>query len=320
VIADASGFVVFGGVRGKPAAWTSPDGRAWQSVALPPALGLDFAFPTEAAASADATLLLGGGSTSLCAHPDGWTLWRRAAGAETWQNVPFVAPLFCAGGFAEIAATAHATAVVGMGTGDQPFAWQSVDGLAWRDASPGLPENAPPSLLTAFEDGFIELGRGERTDVRTSVDGRVWREAEGPPVAPAFAAGAIGMSPAALLATTWGVLAVYQPDDAADQSAWRRESDGSWAQVRIEGIVPGDAVAGGIGMGDVAYLFVSREQQAALWRSNDLTTWSQLAIPEVSTLVGLASFGGKTVLVTSTRDAAGDEQPGVFVLDGLPGG
>jgi hypothetical protein len=234
--------------------------------------------------------------------------------------VPFVAPLFCAGGFAEIAATAHATAVVGMGTGDQPFAWQSVDGLAWRDASAGLPQNAPPSLLTAFEDGFIELGRGERTDVRTSVDGREWREAEGPPVAPAFAAGAVGLSPAALLATTWGVLAVYQPDDAADQSAWRRESDGSWAQVRIEGVVPGDAIAGGIGMGDVAYLFVSREQQAALWRSNDLTTWSQLAIPDVSTLVGLASFGGKTVLVTSTRDPAGDEQPGIFVLDGLPGG
>ena len=320
VIADSRGFLVFGGDGGRPLVWTSGDGLEWRALALPGAVGFPpFTSPAEGAASADATVLLGGGSTSRCAHPSGYLVWRRAAGADTWDVAPFDEPLFCAGGLAEIAATQHSFAVVGMGTGDQPFAWQSEDGLAWRDAAGGMPQNAPPSVLAAFDGGFIELGRGERTDARVSEDGTRWIAVEAPPVPPAFAAGDTGMSPVALLSTRRGVLAAYEADDAGHDSAWHREADGSWAQVPLEGIVPGDFIAGGVGVDEVAYLFVGRGNAATLWRSNDLMTWRQVAIPTVSRLVGFASFGGRTVLVTSTTDAAGDDHPSVFVLDGLPG-
>ena len=321
VIADSSGFVVFGGIAGQPAAWTSTDGTRWQSVALPPALGFPFGFPTNAAASADATVLLGGGSTSRCAHPAGETLWRRAAGREAWEWVPFVERLFCAGGLAEIAATEHSFAVVGMGTGDQPFAWQSADGLAWRDASQGLPANTPPSLIAAFDGGFMELGRGERTDVRTSVDGTAWTSAEAPPVPPAFNGNGTGMSPGVLVSTTAGVLAIYEPDSGGGRSAWRRGSDGSWSRASMTGVEPGDVIAAGVGIGANAYLLIRRGNAAALAISTDLETWALVEAPPVGALAGLASFGGRTVLVASTPDpATGDDRSAVFVRDGPPGG
>jgi hypothetical protein len=321
VIADSKGFVVFGGIAGHPAAWTSRDGTQWQPVALPPAPGFPFGFPTKAAASADATVLLGGGSTSRCAHPAGETLWRRAAGGDAWEGVPFDERLFCAGGLSEIAATEHVFAVVGMGTGDQPFAWQSADGLAWRDASQGLPANTPPSLMAAFDGGFIELGRGERTDVRTSIDGTKWTSAEGPPVPPAFNGNGTGMSPGVLISTTAGVLAVYEPDGDGGRSAWRRGSDGSWSRSSMTGFEPGDVIAGGVGIGANAYLFIRRGNSAALAISPDLDSWALVEAPPVGALAGLASFGGRTVLVASTPDlGSGEDRSGVFVLDGVLGG
>ena len=318
VISDSSGFVVLGGIGGQAAAWTSPDGLEWRSAALPRSLGFDFALPTQAAASADATVLIGGGSTSRCAHPFGETLWRRVAGADNWESVPFVERLFCAGGFSEIAASRHGFSVVGMGTGDVPFAWQSADGLAWRDASQGLPPNSPPALVTAFGDGFIELGRGERTDVRTSEDGTRWTAVEAPPVPPAFNGEGIGMSPAALLSTSAGVLAVYQADGAIDRSGWVRDPDGSWSQVPLTGVEPGDGITGGIGIGDTAYLFVGRGSDARLLISTDLQTWTAIAIPPASSIVDLAVIGDRIVLVTNKLELGGDVTR-VFVNVAPPG-
>jgi hypothetical protein len=314
-VADSSGFLVFGGIGEVPAVWASSDGLDWHSAALP----FGFGFPSEAAASLDATVLLGAGSTSRCAHPFGQSLWRRAAGADVWESVPFVEQLFCAGGFEEIAAAQHGFAVVGTGTGDQPFAWQSADGLAWHDASQGLPVNSPPNLLAAFDGGFIELGRGERTDVRTSVDGARWAPAEAPPVPPAFNGDAIGMSPAALIATNAGVLAVYQAEGAVDRSAWLRGADGSWRQVPMTGVEPGDIVAGGFGIGDDAYLFLGRGNAAALMTSRDLLSWNEVAIPRADSILDLAVIGDRIVLVTHKLELGGDVTR-VFVNVRPPGG
>ena len=301
VIADADGFVVFGGVNDRAAAWTSRDGATWSSEALPGGFG----FPSDGASTATATVLLGAGSTSLCAHPFGQSLWRRHRGAERWEPVPFVEPLFCAGGFEEMAATDDAFAVVGMGTGDQPFAWQSDDGMTWRDAGAGLPSNAPPSLIAASDAGFLELGRGERTDVRASVDGKTWSPVEAPPVPPAFNGGAPGMSPAVLLATSRGVLAIYESDGAAARSAWLRNADASWSEVVLRGFEPGDVISGGIAIGDKPFLFGSRGGRARLLSSTDLATWDPVPIPDGGGVMGLASFGDRTVLVTYTPDPAG---------------
>ena len=64
VIADPDGFTrLRRGQHDRAAIWTSRDGNSWASAALPGGFG----FPSDAAASATATVLLGAGSTSL--HP-----------------------------------------------------------------------------------------------------------------------------------------------------------------------------------------------------------------------------------------------------------
>lgn len=301
VIADSDGFVVFGGVNDRAAIWTSRDGDSWTSGALPGGFG----FPSDGATSATAMVLLGAGSTSLCAHPFGESLWRREHGAQAWNAVAFDQPLFCAGGLADIAATRNAFAVVGMGTGDQPFAWQSDDGVTWRDAAAGLPVNAPPSLITATDGGFLEVGRGERTDVRASVDGKAWSPVEAPPVPPAFNGNAPGMSPALLLASALGVLAIYESDAASLRSAWQRNADLSWSEIALEGFEPGDVISAGITVDGKPFLFGSRGGAATLVTSTDLATWLPVRIPEAGAILGLASFEDRTVLVTYTPDPAG---------------
>jgi hypothetical protein len=311
VIADADGFTVFGDINDRPAAWASPDGATWSSNALPGRSG----FPSSGAASQAATVLIGGGSTDRCAHPFGQSLWRRARADATWQAVPFNQELFCAGGFENIAAFADAFAVVGTGTGDQPFAWQSSDGLAWRDAGQGLPFDAPPWLLAATDGGFIELGRGARTDVRVSVDGKAWSAVEAPPVPPAFNGDAPGMSPVALLATAQGVAAFYQSDGATTRSAWLRHADRSWSEIELEGFERGDVLTIGVTIDGTPILFGGRGRSARLWISPDLARWTAVPLPDVEAVLGLASFADRLVLVTKIP-ATGD--PNVTRVYGAP--
>jgi hypothetical protein len=239
-------------------------------------------------------------------------MWRRARGEAEWQAAPFVADLFCAGGFPHIAATQNMFVVAGTGTGEQPFAWRSVDGLKWADASHGLPLDVPPALLLATGAGFLELGRGERTDAEFSVDGTAWTRVKAPPAPPAFIPNGAGTSPVAMLGTAQGALAIFQPDDAATLSAWRREADGSWTKMQLSGFEIGDGIYRGITIGGQAYLFVNRRGRATLLASTDLATWTAVAIPALDAMLGLAAFDGRMVLVGSITDAAGDEQAQVF--------
>jgi len=89
----------------------------------------------------------------------------------------------------------------------------------------------------------------------------------------------------------------------------------------MTGVEPGDVIAAGVGIGANAYLLIRRGNAAALAISTDLETWALVQAPPVGTLAGLASFGGRTVLVASTPDpATGDDRSAVFVRDGPPGG
>lgn len=305
VIANAEGFVVYGGVNDRPAAWTSIDGLTWQSFALP---GLPHqGFPAYAAATTTDTVLMGVGGTSQCAHPSREYLWRRRRGDDTWMAVPFVESLFCQGGLPKIAANDSGFAIAGTNAGEIPFAWHSADGLKWQDVSQGLPVDSPPALMTAIDGGFLFLGRGSRTDAEASLDGTNWAAVEAPPAPPAFNPnGGLAMSPELLIDTPHGPMAIYESDDGSAVSGWRRQPDSSWAEVSLAGFEPGALVAGGLAVGNRTYLSLIRAGRGTLVVSDDLATWTAIAVPPLNSFGDLAEFGGRLMLVGSVNDAAGE--------------
>jgi hypothetical protein len=296
-IADLDGFVAYGSVNFLPAAWTSVDGTTWQSVALPGAGGPEGGAPTHAAATADATVLLGVGGTSQCAHPAREYIWRRVRGEAAWAAAPFAENLFCAAGIPDLAASGNAFAVSGTNGGEIPFAWWSVDGLAWHDASRGLPIDSPPAVLAATDSGFLLLGRGSRTDAEASLDGRSWHAVEAPPVPPAFNENGQGMSPSVLIETATGPLAIYESDEGWLVSAWRRQADASWVEVPLNAFEPGAHVGGATSIAGRTYLFLVRDGRAGLAASADLSAWTEIEVPPMESISALTAFAGRLVMV-----------------------
>jgi hypothetical protein len=318
VVADAEGFLLFGAANDRPAVWTSADAEAWKSMPLA-GLGVGLgAFPAYAARSDAATVLIGVGGTNQCAHPAREYLWRRGASDETWAAVPFVEALFCAGGVATLAATPAGFAVAGTNAGGIPFAWQSTDGSTWLDAGRGLAIDSPPAVLAAIDDGFLLLGRGERTIAEASVDGRSWTIVQAPPVPPAFNTnGGLAMSPVVLIDTVLGPLAIFESDDGL-HSAWRRLPDDSWAGVTLANLVPPGRVSGGVSIDDRTYLFLIAGGRGRLVVSKDLSAWTEILIPPLSSINGLAELGGRLVLVGSVIDAQAEPHWQVWVGAGPP--
>jgi hypothetical protein len=315
VIADADGFVIYGGVNDVPAAWTSGDGLGWTSVALAGREGQ----PSAAAASADATVLIGGGSTSRCAHPVGEFLWRRVHGEAEWNQVPFREDLFCAGGSFSIAAREDLFMVAGMGTGDQPFAWRSADGLTWDDAAAGIPFDLPPWAIGVSDEQFFELGRGGQPDVRVTVDGTAWARIDPPPVAPAFNGDQPGMEPVVALGTGGGATAIYSADDGSATAAWRRDGPSSWLEVPMPVAAFIERVSGATMIFGVPYLFIQGAGRARLSVSRDLVTWADVDVPDVAVILGLARHRDRLVLVGARLDADGEPTQYVaFVSDPQP--
>jgi hypothetical protein len=205
--------------------------------------------------------------------------------------------------------------VAGMGTGDQPFAWASRDGLRWTDESAQLPFEAPPWQLAWTGAEFLALGRGETTAAFASTDGSRWKRVPGPPVPAAFAeAPQVGMSPISLLATEQDTLALYQTDDGSTTSIWRRKADGSWVGLPLDGFDPQDQVSGGTTIAGQFYLFVGRAGDGVILRSRDGSTWTDIGRFPSRTVGALAAFGGRAVLVASLPGEDRDQSQ-VFVAD-----
>lgn len=319
VLADVDGFVVYGGINDVAAVWTSVDAATWQSVALPGRA--ERASPAHAAASADSTVLLGVGGTSECAHPQREYIWQRVRGDVAWSAAPFNQDLFCAGGLPDLAATGDGFAITGRNAGEVPFAWHSVDGLAWQDASHGLPVDSPPALVTATDTGFLFLGRGGRTLAEASVDGRSWSPVVAPPVPPAFNPNGAGMLPEVLIDTASGPLAIFDSDDGTNiVSAWRRLPDASWAEVLLEPLAPFGRITGGVSISDRTYLFLISGGRGRLVLSTDLVAWADVTIPPLSSINELAAFGGRLVLVGSVSDLNGETKWQVWVAEDAPPG
>jgi hypothetical protein len=136
VAADASGFVSVGSHNGRPAVWTTTDGRTWTTIVLPVPAGASSAVLQQIAISGNRVAALGQATTSAGTVP---IAELSVNGGSNWQQVPFSSPgpdtTFTAltassGGFT-------AAGQFGQPGQQQVGAWTSASGTSWTPAPIG---------------------------------------------------------------------------------------------------------------------------------------------------------------------------------------
>jgi hypothetical protein len=93
VAADAHGFVSAGSHDGKPAVWTTVNGRSWETIVLPVPDGASSAVLQQVAVNGNRVVALGQATTA--AGPAGGTVpfaELSVNGGTSWQQVPFSSP------------------------------------------------------------------------------------------------------------------------------------------------------------------------------------------------------------------------------------
>ncbi|MBV9451460.1 MAG: hypothetical protein JO345_36795 [Streptosporangiaceae bacterium] len=130
VASDAHGFVSAGSRDGRPAVWTTADGRSWTAILLPMPAGASSAVLQQVAIKGSRVAVLGQASTGRGVVPfaalsvNGGTSWRPAPFASPGPDTAFTALIAGSRGF---------TAVGQYGPPGQasPAAWTSAGGTAW---------------------------------------------------------------------------------------------------------------------------------------------------------------------------------------------
>jgi len=130
VAAAAHGFVAAGSRAGKPALWTTSNGRSWTTTILPLPAGASSVVLQQVAVKGSRMAALGQATTEFGVVPfaafsaDGGLSWRRAPFAAPGPGTTFTALIAGARGF---------TAVGQYGSPGQasPVAWTSASGTAW---------------------------------------------------------------------------------------------------------------------------------------------------------------------------------------------
>jgi hypothetical protein len=89
VAADAHGFVSVGSHNGKPAVWTTTDGRSWTTIVLPPPAGASSAVLQQIAIAGNRVAALGQEATPAGVVPFAELSVDRGT---TWHQVPFNSP------------------------------------------------------------------------------------------------------------------------------------------------------------------------------------------------------------------------------------
>ena len=130
VAADASGFVSVGSHNGRPAVWTTTDGRTWTTIVLPVPAGASSGVLQQIAISGNRVAALGQATTPSGTVP---IAELSVNGGSSWQQVPFSSPgpdtTFTAltassGGFT-------AAGQFGQPGQQQVAAWTSASGTSW---------------------------------------------------------------------------------------------------------------------------------------------------------------------------------------------
>jgi hypothetical protein len=136
VAASAHGFVSVGSHGGRPAVWTTTDGRSWTTVVLPMPAGATGAVLQQIAISGDRATALGQETTAAGTVPiaelsvDGGTTWQQVPFASPGADTAFTALTAGPGGFA-------ATGQFGAPGQREVGVWTSANGTVWAPAQIG---------------------------------------------------------------------------------------------------------------------------------------------------------------------------------------
>jgi hypothetical protein len=242
VRAWAAGFVAVGSDNGMPMAWTSADGRLWQSAEPPPA-------PTDGIRVEMFDVIAGGPGLI-------------AVGTETGGNP------CSASGPVELASTGEAAI--------RAIVWTTADGLHWTRVPDGHPfDLAAMTRLVGIGSTFVALGAATHACVNrgmtwTSTDGRGWT----PHVVSAFTVG----GPTDAIGQGGRLVAVGQsgcPTSAGCSGAAWTSSDGiAWTKgagkiAGSYGLTSVTATPGGF----LAAGSDGQTTQGRFWTSTDGVSW-----------------------------------------------
>ena len=275
IVAVGTDLVVIGEVNGLGAAWTSTGGGPWSVDRLPGQGSL----PGRAIRWGKRVLVAGGGQSNRCAHPASDAFWLRDADAA-WHSAPFDQLLCADGGAGELVVGPDRALNLGMGFGEIPKAWWSLDGLAWHDA--GFPADQSPWTGAAFGGGYLAAGRGfdGRLFIARSADGKRW--AIDHPIIFAGDATPFAMTPLA------GRVLMFA--HAGDHIvAWQSADGRAWDPIDV-GDLPADVL--GIKAIDAGLIAFTAEDPALAPRllvSRDGSTWRAVALPGAATVAGSGS-------------------------------
>jgi hypothetical protein len=293
VAAGSARIVAVGGAvtTGSAKAWSSADGgRTWVAESLPP----DSRTPIRVVAWGDRFLVVGAGEFN-CPHPFALQTWLGSAGGS-WTPAP-ADPMFCVGGSAEVAVHDGTAVMVGIGSGDVPFAWSSTDGLHWTDRGAIRPDTLP-NVVMADASGFTVFGSSPSAPwVARSSDGATWQSEALPGTGSVsvLAAFTRNGAPAAIVSSGSGIGVIS------------RDSAGAWQAEAGEGLDPG--LVGRIVAVDGGLVAVGGgETGPALWASKDGTTWRPAMLPSGS--------GAGTAFTSATIIGGGAVLTGQMTVDG----
>ena len=159
VAAGPSGFVSAGSHDGKPAVWTTSDGRAWTTVNIPLAAGASAGWIQQVAVSGTRMTALGQQVTANGVRPLAEV---SADGGRAWQPVPFSSPgpgvsvTALAGGPGGFTAAAQFGAAGGA---LDAAVWTSADGSTWtRLAVRGLTGGGSHAITALARSGSAVTG------------------------------------------------------------------------------------------------------------------------------------------------------------------
>ncbi len=130
VAASAHGFVSAGSHEGRPAVWTTTDGRSWATIVLPMPAGATGAVLQQIAISGNRVVALGQETTAAGTLPiaelsvDGGTSWQQVPFASPGPDTAFTALTAGPGGFA-------ATGRFGEPGQREVAVWTSANGTVW---------------------------------------------------------------------------------------------------------------------------------------------------------------------------------------------